>query len=92
MPTLRSIARTRATVAAFEAAGLRLYNECILVTAVGSLPIRVRRQFEVSRKLGKSHQNVLIFVKGDPRAAAEAIGLAEFGDVLDGPADGGEEL
>lgn len=33
------------TVAAFEAAGLRLYNECILVTAVGSLPIRVRRQF-----------------------------------------------
>jgi hypothetical protein len=81
-----------ATVAAFEAAGLRLYNDCILVTAVGSLPIRVRRQFEVSRKLGKTHQNVLVFVKGDPRAAAEAIGLVEFGDVLDAPADGVEEL
>ena len=81
-----------ATVAAFEAAGLRLYNECILVTAVGSLPIRVRRQFEVSRKLGKTHQNVLVFCKGDPRTAAEAIGLAEFGDVLHAPADGVEEL
>jgi hypothetical protein len=80
------------TVAAFEAAGLRLYNECILVTAVGSLPIRVRRQFEISRKLGKTHQNVLVFVKGDPRAAAGAIGLAEFGDVLDGPANEVEEL
>ena len=80
------------TVAAFEAAGLRLYNECILVTAVGSLPIRVRRQFEVSRKLGKTHQNVLVFCKGDPRAAAEAIGLAEFGDMLDAPGDGVEEL
>jgi hypothetical protein len=81
-----------ATVAAFEAAGLRLYNECILVTAVGSLAIRVRRQFEVSRKLGKTHQNVLVFCKRDPRAAAEAIGLAEFGDVLDGQGDGVEEL
>jgi hypothetical protein len=71
---------------------LRLYSECILVTAVGSLPIRVRRQFEVSRKLGKTHQNVLIFCKGDPRAAAEAIGLVEFGDVLDAPVNGVEEL
>lgn len=33
------------TIAAFEDAGLRLYNEAILVTAVGSLSIRVGRQF-----------------------------------------------
>jgi hypothetical protein len=52
----------------------------------------VRRQFEVSRKLGKTHQNVVVFVKGDPRAAAEAIGAVEFGDVLDAPGDGVEEL
>ena len=57
------------TVAAFEAAGARLYNEAILVTAVGSLPIRITKQFQSSRKLGKTHQNVLVFVKGDPRAA-----------------------
>src|SRR6185369_14575929 len=34
------------TEQAFEDAGARLYNEAVLVTAVGSLPIRVGRQFE----------------------------------------------
>lgn len=61
-----------ATVAAFTAAGARKYNEGILVTAIGSLPIRVGKQFDSGRKLGKSHQNVLVFVKGDPKRAAEA--------------------
>jgi DNA modification methylase len=60
------------TIAAFEAAGARLYNEAILVTAVGSLPIRVSRQFSLGKKLGKTHQNILVFVKGDPKRAAEA--------------------
>lgn len=67
------------TVAAFAAAGLRKYNEGILVTSVGSLPIRVRKQFEGGRKLGKTHQNVLVFVKGDWRKAVAAIGPVEFG-------------
>lgn len=57
-----------ATIGAFEAAGAKLYNEAVLVTAVGSLPIRVGRQFKAGRKLGKTHQNVLAFFKGDPRA------------------------
>ncbi len=61
------------TCASFMAAGTALYNEAILVTAVGSLPIRITKQFESGRKLGKTHQNVLIFCKGDPRAAADAI-------------------
>src|SRR5688572_317648 len=59
------------TVQAFEAAGLRLYNEAVLVTAVGSLPIRVGKQFTASRKLGKTHQNVLVFVKGSAMKAAK---------------------
>jgi hypothetical protein len=46
--------------------GLAYYNEAILVTPVGSLPIRTARQFPQSRKLGKGHQNVLVFYKGDP--------------------------
>jgi DNA modification methylase len=58
------------TIAAFRAAGLHYYNEAILVTAVGSLPIRVTKQFEASRKLGKTHQNILTFVKGDGKRAA----------------------
>lgn len=60
------------TIAAFEAAGARYYNEAILVTVCGSLPIRVGKQFAAGRKLGKTHQNVLVFCKGDPRAAAAA--------------------
>lgn len=62
------------TIMAFLAAGTKLYNEAILVTAVGSLPIRIDKQFRSGRKLGKTHQNVLVFVKGDGRAAADACG------------------
>jgi hypothetical protein len=69
------------TIAAFEAAGARLYNEAVLVTAVGSLPIRVGKQFTATRKLGKTHQNVLVFVKGDPQKATEACGVCEFGEI-----------
>jgi DNA modification methylase len=70
-------------IEAFQSAGLALYNEAILVTAAGTLPIRAAKQFSHSRKLGKTHQNVLIFVKGDPRIAALAIGEAEFGAISD---------
>lgn len=78
------------TISAFEDAGARLYNEAILVTAVGSLPIRVGKQFEAARKLGKTHQNVLVFCKGDPKRATLAIGDCEFGslDTIPG-AEGG---
>ena len=62
------------TVEAFRSAGLDYYNEAILVTAAGSLPIRAGKQFSASRKLGKTHQNVLVFVKGDGRKAAQACG------------------
>jgi DNA modification methylase len=71
------------TEQAFQDAGARLYNEGILVTSVGSLPIRVGKQFDSSRKLGKTHQNVLVFCNGDPKAATEAVGEVEFGLVLD---------
>jgi hypothetical protein len=65
------------TVRAFEEAGARLYNDGVLVTAVGSLPVRTSRQFPISRKLGRSHQCVLVFVKGGWREAAEACGPVE---------------
>lgn len=64
------------TVTAFTCVGLSLYNEAILVTAVGSLPIRVTKQFTASRKLGKTHQNVLLFVKGRWKVAAKACEAA----------------
>lgn len=67
------------TVAAFAAAGAALYNSAILVTAVGSLSIRVGRQFAISRKLGTTHQYVQVFIKGDPKKATAAIGEVDFG-------------
>lgn len=74
------------TVQVAEAAGLRLYNEAVLVNSPGSLPVRVTRYMEASRKLGRSHQNVLCFVKGSPprgwsyeRAAPPNPQLALFG-------------
>jgi hypothetical protein len=60
------------TIEAFEKAGLKLYNEAILVTSAGSLPIRAGKQFRSSRKLGETHQNILCFVKGDGKKAALA--------------------
>jgi hypothetical protein len=68
------------TIAAFEDAGLRLYNEAVLVTAAGSLPVRAGKQFKSARKLGKTHQNVLVFCKGDPRKATQACGTCDFAD------------
>lgn len=64
------------TIDAFEKAGLRLYNEAVLVTAAGSLPIRAGKQFRSSRKFGKTHQNILCFVKGDGKVAAAACNAA----------------
>lgn len=61
------------TVSAFEAAGARFYNEAVLSTRVGSAALRVTKQFTLSRKLAKTHQNVLVFCKGDPRQATRAI-------------------
>ena len=78
------------TIGAFEDAGAKLYNEAILVTACGSLPIRAAKQFEASRKLGKTHQNVLVFCKGDPRKATEAVGPVEFG-AIEPAAEPGDE-
>lgn len=66
------------TISAFIDAGFSYYNEAILVNVVGSLPIRVGKQFSQSRKLGKTHQNILVFVKGDAKKAAQACGDVEI--------------
>lgn len=65
------------TIQAFKEAGLNYYNELILVNSAGSLPIRINKQFNSGRKIGKRHQNVLVFYKGDPKNIKE-----KFGDVV----------
>ena len=61
------------TISAFKSIGFNYYNEVILITSRGSLPVRITRQFEAGRKIGKTHQNILVFVKGDGKKAAKFI-------------------
>lgn len=55
------------TVEACRSAGLKYYNECILLNQIATGAMRADRQFSASRKVVKTHQNVLIFVKGNER-------------------------
>jgi len=64
------------TIFAFEQAGARLYNEAVLLSPIGSMPTRAAKAFDATRKLCKGHQNVLVFVKGDARKAADACKLS----------------
>jgi hypothetical protein len=62
------------TIKAFEAAGLKLYNEAVLVGPVGTAALRAGRYLTSGRKFARVHQNVLIFVKGSWKKAVEACG------------------
>lgn len=44
---------------------LHYYNEIIIMNNIGSLPIRAPKYFDQSRKIGRMHQNCLVFYKGD---------------------------
>jgi tRNA1(Val) A37 N6-methylase TrmN6 len=48
----------------FKRNGAKLYNELIIVEPIGTLPQRVQRYMR-NRKVGKCHQNVLVFYNGD---------------------------
>jgi len=50
-----------------ERAGFNYYNEIILQTPVGNLMMRAGRYMNQNRKIGKQHQNVLVFYKGNPK-------------------------
>jgi hypothetical protein len=47
-------------------AGFHYYNDIILNTPVGNLMMRAGRYMNQNRKIGKNHQNVLVFYKGNP--------------------------
>lgn len=46
--------------------GCGLYNDCVLLEALGSAPIRASRMFGSYRKQVHVHQNVLVYYKGVP--------------------------
>jgi len=57
----------------FEDSGCNLYNEFILLNSVGTVRLRVGKQFDATRKCGGVHQNILVFLKGDAKKATEKI-------------------
>ena len=59
------------TIRAFTDAGAHLYNEAIILDQIGTSALRAERPFVTTRKLTRAHQHLLIFIKGDPRAATE---------------------
>ena len=75
-----------ATIRAFVEAreDVHLYNEAVLVNQAASLPARARNMFDPGRKLGRQHQNILVFWKGnslEPQAIGAAMGGSpDFGD------------
>lgn len=70
------------TIAAMQAAGYHYYNEIILVTPCGTLPQRAGKSMHASRKVGRTHQNVLIFYKGDLARIGKTLGKVgmDFGE------------
>ena len=54
------------TIQAFKDAGLMYYNELLLVNQVASKAMIARKGFSQSRKIGRHHQNIIVFAKGDP--------------------------
>lgn len=58
------------TVKAFETVGCDFYNDVVIVDPVNTASVRAPVQFSTHRKQASVHQNFMVFVKGDPRAAA----------------------
>ena len=81
------------TIKAFEDAGLKYYNELILLNVAGGKAYTAGSIAKKTRKIGKVHQNIIAFVKGD---AAEAVKIHENvlvflkGDSKEANADLGE--
>jgi len=65
------------TIRAFEDAGAKLYNEAVLVTLAGTAGLRAGMYMRTGRKLARTHQTVLVFVKGDPKKATAWCGELE---------------
>lgn len=62
------------TIRAATRAGLHYVTGAVLLTQVGSTAIMAGRAFVATRTLGRVHQDVTIFVRGDRSSAARACG------------------
>lgn len=75
---------------AFTDCGLAYYNEIILVTQIATGAIRAARQFNSGRKVVKTHQNVLVFYKGDLKKIRDNYPPVDVDETLVKEIDDGE--
>jgi 16S rRNA G966 N2-methylase RsmD len=62
------------TIRCFTMAGMAYYNDIVLLNATGTAPMRSNTSFLRGHgKVVKLHQNVLVFVKGDPALVPVAL-------------------
>lgn len=69
------------SIDAFAQAGLSLYNEAIIIDPASSAATRAPRQFVGGRKLTRTHQQFLVFVKGRWKDAVKACGDCVVSDL-----------
>lgn len=62
------------TKRAFLDAGLKFYNDMVLINSYGTAPARTAHVFPISRKVAKVHQNVLVFLKGNVDETVKKLG------------------
>jgi DNA modification methylase len=65
------------TVNVMREIGAELYNDLVLIDPFGTLPVRSGKYMASSRKVGRGHQHLLVFVKGDGKQAANNCGEME---------------
>ena len=61
--------------------GCNLYSDAVLVTPTGTLHVRTSFQFPRSRKLGRNHQYMLVYLKGDWKKAAMKCAAFNQGEI-----------
>lgn len=74
---------TGITKQAFKEIGALFYNDIILVNVTGSGALRARKQMNSGRKVIRTHQNVLVFFKGNPKEIKSEFGPIALLDKLE---------
>lgn len=64
------------TTQSMSEAGFNLYNNAVLIRQIGSGALRARKQME-SRKLVSTHDNILVYYKGDTKNIKEELGVLD---------------
>lgn len=63
------------TIKVMQKCGWGFYNDAVLLQSLNNVPARTPKQFDTSRKMGKCHQNILVFYKGNTDNIKDKFGI-----------------